>query len=170
MLESHNPHSSQQKQNQPNQVEGALPHILPAQRPKHHGANPSKLPNNSPKFISAHVRTNQQARERSNTAYPSPRGGRRLLRGVGWTTTWSGRSAGRCRRRSPNPQPCPSWRDTSWPSMCPSFEFLSALVIRSPNHPPVALSGNICTKESHCTIYQYFFLYNFHFCKVNILD
>ena len=48
---------------------------------KHHGANPSKLPNNSPKFISAHVRTNQQARERSNTAYPSPRGGRRLLRG-----------------------------------------------------------------------------------------
>jgi len=29
MLESHDPHSSRQKQKQPNQVEGALRHILP---------------------------------------------------------------------------------------------------------------------------------------------
>jgi len=46
------------------------------QTPKHHGANPSKLPNNSPKFISVSLRTNQLAWAWSNTACSSPRGGR----------------------------------------------------------------------------------------------
>ena len=95
MLESHGPHSSRHKQNRPKKRRtiaagsqgccsrrggGALPYILPARgHRKYHGANPSKLPNNSPKFISASVRTNQQAGARSNRAYP--RGGRRPMRG-----------------------------------------------------------------------------------------